>query len=160
MEHILITYGTRPLAQRLSRLLASPERMVFGSWESTPQLMLDTGKYVVLPRGDSPSFSHEILTICLDLGVGIVIPLGKSEVQLLSSAKQLFAEYGIHVLVPSAAELTEVAAMENPPAHVAIDIVLDGISLLGLSEGTNPDFSGVMALDVEGAHPTICYIPD
>lgn len=159
MDRILITYGTRPFAQRVARLLDSSDRMVYGSCEPTPQLMLDSGKYTEIPHGSSPSFSHEMLKCCLDRGVGLLIPLGTAELRSLAEAKQLFAEYDIHILVPDSERLEEVQTMENPPARMPLDIILDGVSLLG-KEGVHEELSGVFVVDIETGQPVLCCTPD
>ncbi len=158
MERILITYGTRPFAQRVARLLASPERTIFATCEAIPQLMVDSGKYVQIPRGNSPTFSHEMLKCCLDAGAGLLIPLGKGELRPLAEAKQLFAEYGIHILVPEASALNGMVVMENPTSQTPIDIALDGISLLGSGGDTDGELSGI--LTQENGVSGLCYITD
>jgi len=160
MERILITYGTRPLGQRLGRLLDEPERIGYGSCEAIPQFMMGTGKYLSIPHGESPAYLHEVLKSCLDHHYDVLVPLGKAEVGPLAAGKQLFAEYGIRVLIPDISLLEELSVLENPGAGITIDLVSEGVSLLGQPPAVPPELSGVFAFqpDVPGA--ALCYLTD
>lgn len=160
MERILITYGTRPLAQRLARMLPVTGPIVFGSCEPIPGPMLDSGNYLPIPQGASPAYAHEMLTRCLDHEIDILLPLGKAELQSLTAAKQLFAEYGIRVAVPDPPELEKLPLLENPASGIALEILLDGKSLLENEGSDIPGFSGVFT-PVAGDIPhALCCIPD
>lgn len=160
MERLLITYGTRPLAQRLGRLLPAPERILFGACEAIPGVMLDTGKYVGIPHGASQAYAHEMLKCCLDHGADTLVPLGKAEIGPLAAGKQLFAEYGIRVLVPDLSVLEEMPVLENPASRTQVDILLDGASLLGERRNASTELSGVFAFETESAQPALCCLSD
>lgn len=156
----MITYGTRPLAQRLGRLLDAPERIGYGSCEAIPQFMMGTGKYLTIPHGSSPAYLHEVLKSCLDHQFDVLVPLGKVEVGPLAAGKQLFAEYGIRVLIPDISVLDELSVLENPGAGIAIDLLSDGVSLLGEGRTESPELSGVFAFEPDVPDSKLCYLTD
>lgn len=161
MERILITYGTRPLAQRIGRLLPAPDRIRYGTCESIPQVLLHTGKYLGISHGASPAYAHEMLKHCLDHNVSLLLPLGMVEIGPLAAAKPLFAEYGIRVLIPDLSVLEEMPVMENPGSQVNIDLLADGISLLGKGSEGSPALSGVFTDGTEAmAKPALCCLTD
>src|SRR5690606_18818654 len=94
-DRVLITQGTRPFAQRVGKLLQMEQSVQFGTAEEIPDVLLQTSKYIRLPAADIPAFEHEMLRTCLDNGIDVLIPLGETEVYLLSMVLALFAEYGI-----------------------------------------------------------------
>ena len=48
--YVLITQGMRPFAQRVGKLLQTRYAVRFGSADEVPRVLLQTGKYVGLPR--------------------------------------------------------------------------------------------------------------
>lgn len=161
MERILITYGTRPLAQRLGRLLSAEDRVHYGTSESIPQILLDTAKYLGIPHGASPAYAHEMLKRCLDHNVRLLLPLGVAEIGPLAAAKPLFAEYGIRVLIPDLYVLEELPVIENPGSQVDIDLLAAGVSLLGKAGNGSPELSGVFAFETESsARHALCCLTD
>ena len=63
-----------------------------------PTLMLTAGNMVKLPNPADASYSHKMLTFCMDNQVDIIYALGTDEWTLLNEAGQLFKEYGITIL--------------------------------------------------------------
>ncbi len=105
MKKILITFGTRPLAMRIAKRLGTDFEILYASSEDIPELLLASGKYAKIPKGLLPTFAHEILKLSLDQEVDYVLPLGGFELEPLSTAKVLFEEYQISVLVPGKQQL-------------------------------------------------------
>lgn len=108
--NILITAAATAHAYQVERLIDKGEGTIFlGDSAELPEFMLKNSKLIRIPAGSSPSFAHELLTICLDKEIVRVYPLRKDEVKPLSESMTLFAEYGIRVMVPS---LDAIASLE------------------------------------------------
>ena len=119
--NILITAATTVQAYQVERLIGSGEIMVFlGDSAELPQFMLKNSKLIKIPAGSSPSFAHELLTICLDKEIAKVYPLRKEEVKALAEARTLFEEYGIKVMAPSL-ETIKSLEMRSGPGVIRID---------------------------------------
>jgi|SRR5690606_19908679 len=153
MENLLITYGTRPFAQRVGRLLSARYNIIYGSSEPFPDIMLKQG-YHRLPTGANPTFAHEILKLCLDTECQKVLPLGKMELQPLHEARVLLAEYGIEVLAP--VELEDCLILENPPGDVRV--LHEGKDLLTGEKLTDVGFSGAAMLSDSGEEALLCLV--
>jgi hypothetical protein len=94
----LITAASDSAAFRLARLFS--EKVIFlGSIEEIPNFG-DT-KFIKIPSAKSPSFSHELLKICLDNHVNEVYPLVFDEIVELSASRVLFEEFNIKIIIPS-----------------------------------------------------------
>lgn len=98
--NILITAASFAQAYQLQRSLNTNDVVFFADSVDLPQVMLKDKKFVKIPSGESSSFSHLLLTICLDLQIEKVYPLRKTEILALAEARQLFDEYGIKLMVP------------------------------------------------------------
>lgn len=66
-----------------------------GDYEELPAFMLSAASMLKLPDPKSTSYSHEMLTLCLDMQIENVYALRDTEKQLLAESRQLFEEYGI-----------------------------------------------------------------
>ncbi len=130
MKKILITFGTRPLAMRIAKKLGADFEVLYASSEDIPELLLSSGKYAKIPKGLLPTFAHEILKLSLDQEVNYVLPLGGFELEPLSTAKVLFEEYQISVLVPDKDLLETIPVMENPPTDLPYRLLSRGKDLL------------------------------
>jgi hypothetical protein len=94
----LITAASDSAAFRLARLF-SEKVLFFGSIEEIPNFG-DT-KFIKIPSVKSPSFSHELLKICLDNHINEVYPLVLDEIIELSFSRILFEEFNIKIIIPS-----------------------------------------------------------
>ncbi|MGV3510243.1 MAG: hypothetical protein ACO1N7_13200 [Sphingobacteriaceae bacterium] len=103
--NILITAAATAQAYQLQRLLGNTDIVFLGDFVELPQVMLKDKKLIKIPAGDSSSFAHLLLTICLDQQIEKVYPLRKAEILALSEARQLFDEYGIKIMVPDKTQL-------------------------------------------------------
>lgn len=128
MQKLLITFGTRPLAIRLSKLMQRKYEVILSTSEEVPSVLQD--KYLHIPTGTNPTFSHEVLKLALDHNVPFILPLGVAEVQSISESIQLFEEYGIRVICPSKNELLETEVLFDPIKELALSVVLDHIDLI------------------------------
>ncbi|MGE8428246.1 MAG: hypothetical protein ACN6O7_10230 [Sphingobacterium sp.] len=138
MKKILITFGTRPLAMRIAKRLGADFEILYASSEDIPELLLASGKYAKIPKGLLPTFAHEVLKLSLDQEVDYVLPLGGFELEPLSTAKVLFEEYQISVLVPDKQLLETIPVMENPPAELPYKLLSKGNNLLDSTRFDRP----------------------
>lgn len=127
MQKILITYGTRPLAQRLAKQFSAKFEVVFASSEEVPSFL--QANYLKIPTGVNPTYAHELLKLSLDKQIDYILPLGESEINSLAESKLLFEEYDIIPLVPNQSDLPVYFTIENPPSQVEIHIYLQGKGL-------------------------------
>ncbi|MFD1768519.1 hypothetical protein [Sphingobacterium suaedae] len=155
MNKILLTFGTRPLAQRLGKVLASRYSCVFASSEPFPDVLLKQ-HYRRLPTGGDPIYVHELLKLCLDEGCQFILPLGKTELRVLLDAKILLEEYGIAVLIPN--NLESCLVIENPPSDMQIKVIHEGTDLLTQQQITDSSFSGAGLLSDTDGEPILCLI--
>jgi hypothetical protein len=93
----LITAANSAEAYQLTNSLNS-ENILLGDYFELPALMVKSGKMLVLPDPQSPSYTHQMLALCLDKNIDTVYALRKPEIELLLASKQLFNEYGIAIL--------------------------------------------------------------
>lgn|SRR5690606_1309778 len=155
MNKILITYGTRPLAQRVSKLLRSKFEILYCSNESIPDLLLK-GDYRKIPTGVDPTFAHELLKLCLDDGCQYILPLGKMELGALHQARVLFKEYDIDILIPK--NIDEVMILEQPETGLPLQIFQDGKDMLTDSTIDDVTFSGVGLLSDDQSSVVLCLV--
>lgn len=155
MQKLLITFGTRPLAQRLYKILAPHFQIIFATSEEVPTFL--AANYQKIPTGVNPTFAHEALKLCLDNQIDCILPLGLSEIQSLSSANVLFEEYGIHILAPNQENLNELFVLENPSSSVDLILCQDGKSLIS-DKDLGIKISGLFALADEGEDLALCTI--
>ena len=93
---ILITGASSAKAYQLKNSL-NPDEILLGDYAELPTLMLKAGNMMKLPSPADASYSHKMLTFCLDNQVDTVYALGMDEWTLLNEAMQLFKEYGITI---------------------------------------------------------------
>ncbi|KGE15223.1 hypothetical protein [Sphingobacterium deserti] len=155
MDKLLITYGTRPFAQRLGKILSSKFACHYASCEQIPTILLK-GDYRQIPTGLNPTFAHELLKLCLDEGFTRVLPLGKGELQPINETRVLFEEYGITILLPL--HLEEHYILENPASSLPVHIVEQGRNILTAEELLDVTFSGVFVLADDGEEPALCLV--
>ena len=155
MQKIVITYGTRPLAQRVGQMLAVGFQVVYASAETFPDILLRQN-YRKIPTGANPIYAHELLKTCLDVGASYILPLGKMETGVLEESRVLFQEYGIEILQPK--DLTAFFIFENPPREQALYVCEDGIDLLYGENRNDNGFSGVGMLSDSGEDMMWCLV--
>lgn len=94
---ILITSATSARAHQLKTKL-NTDQIILGDYADIPVFMLQPGKMIKLPNPASDTYTHEMLTLCLDNNVTRLYTLNEQEYQVLAAAAQLFNEYGIQIL--------------------------------------------------------------
>jgi len=95
---ILITSANSAQAHRLKNEL-NTDNVILGDYNELPAFMLEPGKMIVLPNPGSATYTHEMLTCCLDNSINVVYVLDKKETRFLLEARRLFSEYGIDIRV-------------------------------------------------------------
>lgn len=94
---ILITAANSAPAYRLKNKL-NGDNVIMGDHLDLPDFMLKPGQLIRLPDPQSSSYTHEMLTLCLDLGVELVYLFREKEMELLQQSAILFNEYNITIL--------------------------------------------------------------
>jgi hypothetical protein len=96
---ILITSANSAAAHQLKNKLNNVA-IILGDHHDLPEFMLKNGSMIKLPKPASPSYTHEMLTLCLDRNIDTVYALGEDEIRLLRESEQLFSEYNISIVTP------------------------------------------------------------
>lgn len=94
---ILITSATSAAAHRLKSKLNTDE-VLLGDYVELPDFMIKSGSIIRLPKPEADTYTHEMLTLCLDNNITTLYALGDNEYKVLIIAEQLFNEYGIELL--------------------------------------------------------------
>ncbi|SDM58775.1 hypothetical protein SAMN05421813_11656 [Daejeonella rubra] len=95
---VMITAAADSAAFRLARIL-NTEDVYFAAYADMPAI---SGKrFLKISAANSPSFTHEVLKICLDHNIKEIYPLMRDEIVELSASRQLFEEYDIKLVIPS-----------------------------------------------------------
>ena len=93
---ILITAASTSGAYALKNKLGS-DNILLGDYEELPDFMLKSSKMLRLPDPAESSYTHQILSLCLDNHIDTIYALRHNEAELLLNSSQLFAEYGISI---------------------------------------------------------------
>ncbi|WP_409149998.1 hypothetical protein [Sphingobacterium sp. BS-2] len=155
MQKLIITFGTRPLAQRLSKMLNQQLEVLFATSEEVPSFL--EANFKKIPTAANPTFAHELLKLCLDKEVNYLLPLGLNEINFLAESKVLFEEYGIQLLAPDKDTLAELFVLENPPSAVELVLVHEGKSL-NSDRQLDMEVSGLFTVSDEGDDIALCTI--
>lgn len=95
---VLITAAADSVAFRLARILNTKD-ICFATNVDMP--VLSEIRFVKISAANSPSFTHEILKICLDHHIKEIYPLIHDEIVELSASRHLFDEFDIKLVIPS-----------------------------------------------------------
>lgn len=95
--NVLITAANSAPAYKLKSRLNN-ENIVMGDHMDLPDFMLKPGKMIRLPDPESVSYTHEMLTLCLDIGIEVVYVFRLEEKELLLQSETLFNEYNIKIV--------------------------------------------------------------
>ena len=93
---ILITSANSAAAHQLKNKL-NEDTVILGDYLDLPDFMLKARNMIRLPDPKSGSYSHQMLTLCLDNDINAIYPLREEEAVLLKEAEQLFKEYNISI---------------------------------------------------------------
>lgn len=126
---ILITGAATAEAHRLNRALNFND-VVFADNVDLPQMLFKETTFFRIPHGNSSSFAHQLLALCLDHHIDVVLPLRREELRALAPARKLFDEYGIKVMVPPQQILTDILVSASNAAHDFL-ILYEGMVING-----------------------------
>ena len=93
---ILITSANSAAAHQLKNKL-NTDTIILGDYLDLPDFMVKARNMIRLPDPKSGSYSHQMLTLCLDNDINAIYPLREEEAVLLKEAEQLFKEYNISI---------------------------------------------------------------
>lgn len=142
---ILITGAATAYAHKVEKLLSPEYTVITGDSEALPEFMLKAKKMLKLPGVKSPSFAHELLTLCLNEQIDVLIPLRRFELEPLSKARVLFDEYGIRILSPSPAKMNAMQLRSGTDGELYINF------FSGQEDaGVDSDDYGVFLRDADG----------
>jgi hypothetical protein len=96
--YTLITAANSSEAYRLKSTL-DLANILLGDYLELPNVLLKSGKVLKLPHPERASYTHEMLSLCLDKDIDTIYPLREQERQLLLNSRQLFHEYNISIKV-------------------------------------------------------------
>jgi len=91
------------MAYKVKNSLAG-NSVILGDYAELPSTMLSK-TMIQLPNPASPSYAHEMLILCLDKEIDHIYALKAEEITHLTTAGQLFSEYGIAITPNSGHEL-------------------------------------------------------
>jgi hypothetical protein len=95
--YTLITAANSAQAYHLKTRLGA-DNIVLGDYLDLPDIMVRSGKMLRLPDPHNPSYTHQMLALCLDKNINTIYVLREEESVQLLNAKTLFSEYGIGIL--------------------------------------------------------------
>ncbi|GGH07375.1 hypothetical protein [Mucilaginibacter phyllosphaerae] len=92
--NILITAATTAQAHKLKASIADNNSVVLGDFSDFPSFM----GIIKLPSPASDTYTHEMLTLCLDNNFDAVYLLNRQEADVLLLSETLFNEYNIRIV--------------------------------------------------------------
>src|SRR5690606_12983397 len=122
MEKILLTGGMSAFVQRVAKLFPD-DHLIFADSHPIPAPLLQSGIYWAIPSPSKSSFAHEILKLCLDHNINIMVPFRKEELMPMAESKLLFEEYGIVTFLPAIDVLQKTMMAINPTTRDCPQIV-------------------------------------
>ena len=152
---VLITAASHAEAYKLERILQISD-VVFADYQELPHLAFSGRKFLKIPAGNSASYAHMMLDLALNSGIEKIFPLYAEEILPLAESRQLFAEYGISVIVPSLFWLNEKGNIQvnSPMEWVIIEQgkVIAG-TLPSSLDAIEEDLSGIFRFEIN--NPTL-----
>ncbi len=99
MSDILITGAKTALGLRLAKAFEQ-EQLLLADYGDVPQLTTASYRLKSMGACKKSALAHQLLALCLDWGVKLLVPVYLEEMMALSKSLTLFEEYGIEVLCP------------------------------------------------------------
>lgn len=151
---ILITGGKSATTLKLLKAFTGHE-IVLADYGEIPSF--PSSNYTFITLGEvNDAIAHNILNICLDYGIEMVLPLHEFEINHIAESKVLFQEFNIQVLLP---EQTDILKYFYPQQDIKA-----GMSWYYFSEGRLkfPENASetVLELGREKELNGVFYIPD
>jgi len=94
--YTLITGAASAEAHKLKNALGG-EAVILGDYIELPDVLVRSGKVIILPSPKNAAYAHQMLALCLDKAINAIFVLREEERDLLLNAKQLFWEYDIQI---------------------------------------------------------------
>jgi hypothetical protein len=94
--YTLITGAASAEAYRLKSTL-NREGVILGDYLELPDVLVQSGKVMILPNPKNAAYTHQMLALCLDKAINRIYVLRDDEKELLLNTKQLFTEYDIQI---------------------------------------------------------------
>ena len=148
MEKILITYATRPLGLRIAKLLSASFEIEKTTSDEIPSVLKSA--YTAIPRGQNPTYAHELLKLALDKACQYVLPLGKEKAFALAETSLLFEEYGIQVLCPPKELLAAIDCLSDPPADLQLSLLRDKKDMISGEVFADSEWNGLCIVSDSG----------
>jgi hypothetical protein len=101
---VLITGGNSPATYKILKAFEG-EQILLADYGEIPVFSAGSFQFIGLGEKNEDTIAHHLLNVCLDHGVGLLVPLHEFEVTAVSKAMVLFAEFNIEVLLPEQTEL-------------------------------------------------------
>jgi hypothetical protein len=164
---ILITGGKSATTLKLLKAFGDYE-IVLADYGEIPSFTSGNYKFITLGEVND-SIAHNILNICLDYGIDVILPVHEFEINPIAKSKILFQEFNIQVLLP---EVTDVLKYFYPQQdlkpglnwYLFVDGVLRFPSAANsyvLELGKEKELNGVYYIpeDLEGLTAILFTIP-
>lgn len=152
---ILITGGKSAAALKLIRAFAGDE-VVLADYGEVPVFASAAYSMISLGEKNEEVTAHQLLNICLDQEIEMLIPIHYFEVAAISKSTVLFEEFNIKVLLPEMSALPVLLSDEKLNA-VLWAVYREGELLYASAEGEIPvvnyngELNGVFHLSETGA---------
>jgi len=133
---ILITGGKSAAALKLIKAFSN-DQVILGDYGDVPTFSSTAYTMISLGERNDDITAHQLLNVCLDLQVEVLIPIHYFEVAALSRSMQLFEEFGIRVLLPEISVLPELLQSAKQTT-AAWAVYKEGQLLYAAQEGEVP----------------------
>lgn len=110
---ILITGGKSATTLKLLKAFEG-EEIVLADYGEIPSFTSSNYKFITLGEVND-AIAHNILNICLDYGIDVILPVHEFEINPIAKSKVLFQEFNIEVLLP---EVTDVLKYFYPQQDI------------------------------------------
>jgi hypothetical protein len=114
---ILITGGKSATTLKLLKAFEGNE-IVLADYGEIPAFTSANYKFITLGEVND-AIAHNILNICLDYGIDMILPVHEFEINPIAKSKVLFQEFNIQVLLP---EVTHVLKYFYPQQDITLGL--------------------------------------
>jgi hypothetical protein len=112
---ILITGGKSAATLKLLKAFEGHE-IILADYGDIPSFTSAQYKFITLGEVND-SIAHNVLNLCLDYGIEMVLPVHEFEINPIAKSKVLFEEFNIEVLLP---EVTDVLKYFYPQQDIKV----------------------------------------
>ncbi|EDM36146.1 hypothetical protein PBAL39_19724 [Pedobacter sp. BAL39] len=133
---ILITGGKSAAAFKLIKAF-SQDQVILGDYGDVPSFASAAYTMISFGERNDDITAHQLLNVCLDRQVELLIPIHYFEVAAVSRSMVLFEEFGIRVLLPEMSVLPELL-QEGTQTVAAWAVYQEGQLLYAAQAGKVP----------------------